>query len=97
MGKALPHVPVMKIYCLVCNVADAAVASALLAFLVIGSEQARRGAASPLPTRKGLDSRTRVRRPSMTGGTGSCATPRMTKIISAASPGESTLELIPTA
>src|ERR1700719_920882 len=65
------------------------------AFLVEGIEHARCFGASPKPARKGLDSRTRVRTPSITGGIGSCATPRTRKIISAASPGASALDVIP--
>src|SRR5437870_2948921 len=42
-------------------------------------EHARWFGASPKPARKGLDSRTRVRTPSITGGMGSCATPRIRK------------------
>src|SRR5882762_4331510 len=58
--------------------------------------QARRGCSPPKPARNRLDSRTLVRTPSITGGMGSCGTPRIRKIISAASPGESTLEPMPT-
>src|SRR6202035_4795028 len=64
-------------------------------FLVEGIEHARCFGASPKPARKGLDSRTRVRTPSITGGIGSCATPRTRKIISAASRCASALDGIP--
>jgi len=59
-------------------------------------EQARRVFSPPKPARNRLDSRTLVRTPSITGGMGSCGTPRIRKTISAASPGESTLEPMPT-
>src|SRR6516162_8670244 len=61
-----------------------------------GTLQPRSGSSPRFPAVKRLDSRTRVRRPSITAGTGSCHTPRMTKIIKAASPGESALEVMPT-
>src|SRR6266705_5306845 len=59
-------------------------------------EQTCRAGASPKPARNRLDSRTRVRKPSITGGTGSCGTPRTRKMTSAASLGESALEPMPT-
>src|ERR1700742_5054622 len=65
--------------------------------LAIGTRQtARRGSAPAFPARNRLDSRTRVRNPSITAGIAGCSTPRITKIISAASPGESTLDVTPT-
>src|SRR5438445_13492086 len=65
-------------------------------FLAAGIEHPLLAGASPKPARKRLDSRTRVRNPSITGGIGSCATPRIRKMTSAASPGASALEPIPT-
>src|ERR1700688_500667 len=61
-----------------------------------GSLQARCTSEPTEPARKRLDSRTRVRNPSITAGIGSCGTPRIVKIISVASPGESMLEPMPT-
>src|SRR5271166_2048215 len=48
--------------------------------------------ASRWPAVKRLDSRTRVRRPSITAGIGLLGMPRTTKIINAASPGASALD-----
>src|SRR6516162_3988899 len=62
----------------------------------VGTLQPRTGSSPRFPAVKRLDSRTRVRRPSIAAGMGSCATPWMTKIIKAASPGESALEVMPT-
>src|SRR6516164_11717279 len=61
-----------------------------------GTLQPRTDSSPRFPAVKRLDSRTRVRRPSITAGMGSCVTPRITKIIKAASPGESALEVMPT-
>jgi len=54
------------------------------------------GSFSRLPEVKRLDSRMRVRKPSMRTGTLLRGTPRIAKIISAASPGALALEVIPT-
>src|SRR5579883_3105794 len=54
-----------------------------------------RGSRLATPARKRLPSRTRVRTPSITGGIGSCASPRMRKMTSAGCPGPSALEPIP--
>src|SRR5262249_47959544 len=79
-------------YRLGCN---PAVRLALLVF-EMGTEHVPWGCLSPKPARKRVDSRSLVRTPSMTGGMDGCVAPRMTKIISAASPGESTLAVMPT-
>src|SRR6266403_4220270 len=65
-------------------------------FLAAGREHRRCGWASPKPARNRLDSRMRVRNPSINGGIASCGTPRIRKRTSAASPGASTLEPMPT-
>src|SRR3984893_7420408 len=72
------------------------IAAVLVDALAGASLQARCTSEPTVPARKRVDSRTRVRNPSITAGIGSCGTPRMVKMISAASPGESTLEPMPT-
>src|SRR5690348_10349770 len=72
-----------------------AFALTFVSFLADGTEQGCVEGVSPNPARKRLDMRTRVRTPSISGGMAGCAAPRIRKMTSAASPGESALEPMP--